>query len=679
MPQAADFEPPKYLASLIGAINDGGKSLQASAIAFTVVGFYLVATAFSATDEDLLLGHTTPIAQLGIQLPVGFSFAIAPVVFVLVHVYLLIRYDMLAANLRQFRLDLRTMAPVEADRERARQLLANVEFVLAIAVPPGSILHSRVHRFAVWLFVAALPVLVLLLVQISALRDQDELVTLAQRLLLVVDLLALVRYFNRRRLWQSDADRLDGPVPGELRRLLLVVILLVLDQRYIAVPGPEEDSVRPSRDFSLSDAANAPLDFLCGQIHWGCRYLDVSHRPLFGRVWDNRALIELRQGKFRDDAGAALEGAALRGRNLRFADLNASDLFAADLRDADLRRADLSGTRLQGADMSSAKLQDADLQAARLQGAQLFRAQLQGANLSFAQLPGARLVAADLTAATMSYAELQGASLVDARLWGVELVGAQLQGADLRGAQLQVADLVGAQLTGAQITCARPPGALFQGAVVLGGELSPEQSAAVAPLLERRDHCANLSQVQVNRFTSFARANLRGVDFESPLSDVGRAIMLLELWTSIPLDREQQERLADYRFGARRDPATKVSFAAGFRPPPDAALVASPAPKELSDVDPEDLADDEPAYWLQLADWSLTDPAAQSQPSIPQRLASVFAETMTQRRKDHPELAPPIAEAACRYLRAADARTLQLTDSALSRLRSIAGPCRPAN
>ena len=155
--------------------------------------------------------------------------------------------------------------------------------------------------------------------------------------------------------------------------------------------------------------------------------------------------------------------------------------------------------------------------------------------------------------------------------------------------------------------------------------------------------------------------------------------MLLELWTSIPLDREQQERLADYRFGARRDPATKVSFAAGFRPPPDAALVASPAPKALSDVDPKDLADDEPAYWLQLADWSSTDPAAQSQPSIPQRLASVFAETMTQRRKDHPELAPPIAEAACRYLRAADARTLQLTDSALSRLRSIAGPCRPAN
>ena len=45
------FEPPKYIASLIAAVNDGAKSAQTGALAFTLVGLYLLATAFSTTDE----------------------------------------------------------------------------------------------------------------------------------------------------------------------------------------------------------------------------------------------------------------------------------------------------------------------------------------------------------------------------------------------------------------------------------------------------------------------------------------------------------------------------------------------------------------------------------------------------------------------------------------------------
>jgi uncharacterized membrane protein YdbT with pleckstrin-like domain len=97
------FEPPKYLTSLIAAANDGAKSAQTGALAFSLVGLYLLATAFSTTDEDLLLEHTMPVSQIGVQVPVIFSFAIAPAVFLFLHAYTLIRYDMLAANLRQFR------------------------------------------------------------------------------------------------------------------------------------------------------------------------------------------------------------------------------------------------------------------------------------------------------------------------------------------------------------------------------------------------------------------------------------------------------------------------------------------------------------------------------------------------------------------------------------------------
>jgi len=37
-----EFEPPKYLASLIAAVNDGAKAAQAGALLFALVGVYLL-------------------------------------------------------------------------------------------------------------------------------------------------------------------------------------------------------------------------------------------------------------------------------------------------------------------------------------------------------------------------------------------------------------------------------------------------------------------------------------------------------------------------------------------------------------------------------------------------------------------------------------------------------------
>ena len=194
------FEPPKYIASLIAAINDGAKTAQTGALAFSAVGLYLIAAALSTTDEDLLLEHTTSIAQLGVQVPVIFTFAMAPFVFVALHVFTLIRYDMLAANLRQFRGDLDAMVGLPSGRERCRQLLANVEFVIAQGVPRGSPLHNWVFRWVWFSLVAIFPVAVLLVVQVRALRYQSGIVISADRAALISDLLLLVWFFHRRRL-----------------------------------------------------------------------------------------------------------------------------------------------------------------------------------------------------------------------------------------------------------------------------------------------------------------------------------------------------------------------------------------------------------------------------------------------------------------------------------------------
>jgi hypothetical protein len=63
---------------------------------------------------------------------------------VFLHIYTLVRYDMLAGDVRQFLAELRQSVPLETDRERCRQLLANVEFIQALVAPPGSRFYSPV-------------------------------------------------------------------------------------------------------------------------------------------------------------------------------------------------------------------------------------------------------------------------------------------------------------------------------------------------------------------------------------------------------------------------------------------------------------------------------------------------------------------------------------------------------
>ena len=97
------FDPPPYIGKLISAINDGAKSAQLGAVAFVFIGLFLLATSFSATDEDLLIGKSISISQLGgVTVPVVLSFGFMPAIFLALHLYTLIRFDLLMQNLRHF-------------------------------------------------------------------------------------------------------------------------------------------------------------------------------------------------------------------------------------------------------------------------------------------------------------------------------------------------------------------------------------------------------------------------------------------------------------------------------------------------------------------------------------------------------------------------------------------------
>jgi uncharacterized protein YjbI with pentapeptide repeats len=502
------FEPPKYVASLIAGVNDGAKAAQSGALVFALVGIYLLATAFSATDEDLLRGRAVTISQIGASLPVSFSFAIAPLVFVFLHIYTLARYDMLAVNVRQLLAELRSSIVLETDRERCRQLLANVEFVQALVAPPTSDLYSWVWPWLVRAVIVVFPVLVLLLVQINALRYQSMSIVWIQRTSILIDLIALVWFFHRNSLERKETRfRTARSAVWRWAGLLsLPVVVVAFDLLYLNVVPTDADPylVRynwgpPAKPpewrkipqyLAMSFLSGNPLDLLiCPLLRWGCRYLQVESRILVDRIWDDKAIINLRSGGSVDaKALQAVEGLVLSDRSFRFALLNESSLFAADLSGSDLTkaslrfvnlpRARLSLTHLEGADLRSAKLPSAISIGAQLQGADLERAELQGAFLGAGEFQGANLERAELQGAYLSHANLEGANLSSAQLQGVDLsnawargaalVSAQLQSANLEGTQLQGALLMAAQLQGANLRAAQLQGADLRGALLWG-------------------------------------------------------------------------------------------------------------------------------------------------------------------------------------------------------------------
>ncbi|MCA3368706.1 MAG: pentapeptide repeat-containing protein [Roseomonas sp.] len=492
----SNFDPPPYIGKLISAINDGAKSAQLGAVAFVFIGLFLLATSFSATDEDLLIGKSISISQLGgVTVPVVLSFGFMPAIFLALHLYTLIRFDLLMQNLRHFEAELRAHVPLQRDRDRCLQLLANTEFIQAVVQPEASFVFRWTYRF----MLAVFPVAVLLLVQLGSLRLQSDVVNIVHHITILLDILLLIWFFRRQRPSGDSVMRWLF----KRGRFVLPVLVLGFNFAWCRVPSAEATTVGAGKQAeSFSEAFQQPVDLLlCPHVGLGCRYLSVPGRTLVGKVWDNRTFLELRAGEELDGKRrAAFDPLVLQNKRLRFANLSGSQFFNVDLSGADLRGATLDGAFMQQAQLNRAQLQGARLDLAQLQGARLDRAQLQGARLNGAQLQGASLNRAQLQGALLDRAQLQGASLQEAQLQGAWLERAQLQGARLREAQLQGARLDGAQLQGASLWMVQLQGASLEQAQLQGAMLTLTQLQgtliANAQIWRLRAHSAELDDAQ---------------------------------------------------------------------------------------------------------------------------------------------------------------------------------------
>ena len=275
----SDFDPPPYIGKLISAINDGAKSAQLGAVAFVFIGLFLLATSFSATDEDLLIGKSISISQLGgVTVPVVLSFGFMPAIFLALHLYTLIRFDLLMQNLRHFEAELRAHVPLQRDRDRCLQLLANTEFIQAAVQPEASFVFRWTYRF----MLAVFPVAVLLLVQLGSLRLQSDVVNIVHHITILLDILLLIWFFRRQRPSGDSVLRWLF----KRGRFVLPVLVLGFNFAWCRVPSAEETTVGAGKQAdSFIEVFLQPVDLLlCPHVGFGCRYLSVPGRTLATRT-----------------------------------------------------------------------------------------------------------------------------------------------------------------------------------------------------------------------------------------------------------------------------------------------------------------------------------------------------------------------------------------------------------
>ncbi len=457
--------------------------------------FYVAIATSGVTHTQLLLESPVDLPFLNIKLPLKAFFILAPILFLIVHAYVLAHFAMLSDKAKAFhdRLTAKVTAEIENDhaiREGLRQQLPINVFVQFLAGPT----NIRESAFGVMLWVIAwttlvgAPVLVLLLLQLQFLPYHDTRVTWLHRVVLCADL-AIIWW-----LWMKILADRDRSCPKHRSRWMkgwddflwffrkfgaptatvLVAVFSVLFSTF-----PSEWDELPFRWAKWAEPTEA-TEFIFGKVDaknqrvtgsWPVNTLRLREFDIYAALgvegrdklkWKpycfslkHRRLeqADLRDARFDniDLRGASLEGVLLDRAKLEKANLDGAWLPNASLDRAQLQGASLDNAQLQGASLDNAQLQGAALDGARLQGASLFMAWLQGASLNSARLQGALLDRAQLQGASLNSAQLQGAVLNKAQLQGAAPDFAQLQGASLDGAQLQGASLYSAQLRAASL------------------------------------------------------------------------------------------------------------------------------------------------------------------------------------------------------------------------------------
>jgi len=452
---------------------------------YLFVGFYFAIAAGAVTHRDLLLENPVKLPFLNVELPLKAFFIFGPLVFLVVHAYVLLHFVLLAGKVGAFHAELQKQIREGDKRGQLRRQLPSNIFVQFLAGPRDvrqGIVGFLLKSVAVISLVAG-PIALLVLFQLQFLPYHSPSITWWQCIAVVLDLVLLwllwppiARGETALLTWDGLARaRVAAWLPPSLLPLLLVFTIATFPGEWLEESIPPGVRLIPTTleawQLSSVEAIQNPGSgwatshelLVAGQLN------EVTQQPR--SLWSNRLVlpgidvIGYLQFDTEDKisnhpitislTGRQLQGSVMPEAKLRKADftgaqLKGAFLFRADLREAKFDCGNTGDPRPACTDLRSTVLQFAQLEGASLTGAMLMGAALQnarfeGASLNGAHLEGAGLAGARFQRAWLENAQLQGASLTLGQLQGAMLIGAQLQAADLRGTQLQGASLDQAQ------------------------------------------------------------------------------------------------------------------------------------------------------------------------------------------------------------------------------------------
>ena len=262
----ADKPDPFDVEALESAVNDSATRVSAIWISFLVFSLYLLIAATTVTQRQLLLAQPITLPVLNIALPLWGFFFLAPILFVILHVYTLLQVLLLRRAASAYNDAVARLELSPEENISLRQRLANTLFAQIFAGSPRERegIIGWLLRTIVWITLAIAPILVVLAFQLSFLAYHSHIATWTHRLLILVEIAVFFL------IWQLV---LDAQKNFQWPKVIPLQLLGSKEKRHDAWLWLREHAIPliaciflPTCPFVTSDVSRrAACQSLCGQ------------------------------------------------------------------------------------------------------------------------------------------------------------------------------------------------------------------------------------------------------------------------------------------------------------------------------------------------------------------------------------------------------------------------------
>ena len=190
---AADTDPFE-IQPIERAVNNSAVRLSAIWITYLVFGLYLAVAVGNITPRQLFVAKSFKLPVLNIELPLLGFFFLAPILFVIIHAYVLLQLVLLSHTAATYNEAVDYQFKTQVDRRRIRQRLANTLFAQLFAGSPRERegLLGALLRAIAWLLLVFFPLILLFGFELKFLPFHSHVVTWCHRCLIAADLVLLL-------------------------------------------------------------------------------------------------------------------------------------------------------------------------------------------------------------------------------------------------------------------------------------------------------------------------------------------------------------------------------------------------------------------------------------------------------------------------------------------------------